>query len=224
MSRIALMQPYLLPYAGYFRLMRGVDAFVVGDSVQFVRNGWVHRNRLTDDLGRPAWLTLPIARAPVGTRIGDLGFAPGADTLLPKSMNRFAACRAPPPHTADIVARLAAPEPSPMALIVDLLRAVGERLGPLPPFVTLSSLGLPDDLRGQDVVLAAVERLGAREYVNAPGGRALYDAAAFRARGRRLLFLEPYEGDHASILQRLHDGGPDAIRREIEANMRVADA
>lgn len=46
MKRIALMQPYFLPYVGYFSLMHAVDNFVIFDIPQFPRKGWVHRNRL----------------------------------------------------------------------------------------------------------------------------------------------------------------------------------
>jgi hypothetical protein len=40
------MQPYFVPYAGYFRLFAASDLFVIYDCVQFPRRGWVHRNRL----------------------------------------------------------------------------------------------------------------------------------------------------------------------------------
>jgi hypothetical protein len=43
---IAVMQPYFIPYAGYFRLFAASDLFVIYDCVQFPRRGWVQRNRL----------------------------------------------------------------------------------------------------------------------------------------------------------------------------------
>jgi hypothetical protein len=51
MARIAIMQSYFLPYAGYFRLMYDIDAFVMVNSTRFPRRGWGHRNRLREDLG-----------------------------------------------------------------------------------------------------------------------------------------------------------------------------
>ena len=45
---VAIMQPYFIPYAGYFRLFTGADLFVVCDDVQFPRRGWLHRNKLID--------------------------------------------------------------------------------------------------------------------------------------------------------------------------------
>lgn len=43
--RVALMQPYFLPYLGYFQLIAAVDCFVIYDNVQFIKNGWIERNR-----------------------------------------------------------------------------------------------------------------------------------------------------------------------------------
>jgi hypothetical protein len=45
MATVAVMQPYFMPYAGYFRLFCAADVFVMFDCVQFRRRGWVHRNR-----------------------------------------------------------------------------------------------------------------------------------------------------------------------------------
>jgi hypothetical protein len=52
-STVAIMQPYFIPYAGYFRLFAATDLFVIYDCVQFARRGWVHRNRLPDGAGAP---------------------------------------------------------------------------------------------------------------------------------------------------------------------------
>ncbi|WP_377178289.1 WbqC family protein [Rubritalea tangerina] len=40
------MQPYFLPYIGYFQLIQAVDVFVVYDDIEFTKRGWIHRNRL----------------------------------------------------------------------------------------------------------------------------------------------------------------------------------
>ena len=79
-STIAIMQPYFIPYAGYFRLFAASDLFVIYDCVQFPRQGWVHRNRLVDTSGKERWLTLPLAKAPQQVLIRDLRFAPNAES------------------------------------------------------------------------------------------------------------------------------------------------
>ena len=44
--KIAIMQPYFFPYIGYFQLIKDVDLFVFYDDVNFIKGGWINRNRL----------------------------------------------------------------------------------------------------------------------------------------------------------------------------------
>jgi WbqC-like protein family. len=44
--KLAIMQPYFFPYIGYFQLIRAVDKFVFYDDVNFIKNGWINRNRI----------------------------------------------------------------------------------------------------------------------------------------------------------------------------------
>ena len=80
MTTVAVMQPYFLPYAGYFRLFAEADLVCLFDCVQFPRRGWVHRNQLPGYTGAAKWLTLPLAKRPMAIRIDDLAFAPSAET------------------------------------------------------------------------------------------------------------------------------------------------
>src|SRR6476620_3783147 len=57
--RVAIMQPYLFPYLGYFQLIAAADTFVVYDDVAFIRRGWINRNRLNVD-GSATYFTVPI--------------------------------------------------------------------------------------------------------------------------------------------------------------------
>src|SRR5438874_2141062 len=75
---VAIMQPYFIPYAGYFRLFAASNLFVIYDCVQFPRQGWVHRNQLADHSGMRRWLTLPLEKAAQNVLIRDLRFAPNA--------------------------------------------------------------------------------------------------------------------------------------------------
>lgn len=44
--RVGIMQPYFMPYIGYFSLIKHTDLFVLFDTVQFIRHGWIERNRI----------------------------------------------------------------------------------------------------------------------------------------------------------------------------------
>ncbi len=86
---VAIMQPYFIPYAGYFRLFAASDLFVIYDCVQFPRRGWVHRNKMPGADGRECWLTLPLAKMPRDVRIRDLSFSADAAAILRERMRRI---------------------------------------------------------------------------------------------------------------------------------------
>ena len=44
--KLGIMQPYFFPYIGYFSLIKHTDFWVVFDTPQFMRHGWVERNRI----------------------------------------------------------------------------------------------------------------------------------------------------------------------------------
>lgn len=44
--KIAIMQPYLFPYVGYFQLINAVDTFVIYDDVNYINKGWINRNNI----------------------------------------------------------------------------------------------------------------------------------------------------------------------------------
>jgi len=217
--RIAVMQPYFLPYAGYFRLMSGVDAFVVYDTVQFPRGGWVHRNRLLRHDGRPAWLTLPLASAPLHTRIHDLAFHERAHEFWRERVGPFHACVAPRGDAVALAAEIGELPGSPVDLICRTLRCAARLLGFDVPFVMASSLAIPGPRDRLDSLVSICRELGATEYVNAPGGRSLYAVGDFARHGIALQFLPDYRGPEGSILQRLQDESAGALRREIDANL-----
>lgn len=44
--KLGIMQPYFMPYIGYWQLMNAVDQYVVYDDVNFIKGGWINRNRI----------------------------------------------------------------------------------------------------------------------------------------------------------------------------------
>src|ERR1700739_884476 len=86
---VAIMQPFFLPYGGYFRLFAASDLFVIYDCVQFPRRGWVHRNKLVDAQGLDRWVTLSLDRAPRHVLIRELRFPRDASELLAARLRPF---------------------------------------------------------------------------------------------------------------------------------------
>jgi len=209
------MQPYFVPYAGYFRLLAATDLFVVYDCVQFPRRGWVHRNRLLDANGALQWLTLPLARADVDTAIAELRFRDDAQADVDAQMRRFPALASPAGQASSWHDVLRDFSGTPVDYLERTLGLACAQLGLPCRTVRSSSLALGPLLRGQDRILAIAEAFGAHVYLNAPGGTALYSTADFAARGIELRFLPAWQGDVASVLQRLLTEPPERVGDEI---------
>jgi hypothetical protein len=215
-KRVAVMQPYFYPYAGYFRLFAAADELVLYDCVQFPRRGRVHRCRVPAPNGGERWLTLPLRRQPRETAIHDLGFADGAREELDRRLARLpwiAVARGP---QADRVrAHLEGPLDDVVGFLETGLRLVRDLLGFHTVLGRSSQLGLDPALRGQERVLAVCEAVGATTYLNPPGGRHLYSPEAFSARGIRLDFLPEYRGRLFHLLPALLAVPADEIRADV---------
>lgn len=53
--KVAIMQPYFFPYLGYFSLIHSSDLWVFFDDIQFIRHGWIDRNRILDSNNNPIY-------------------------------------------------------------------------------------------------------------------------------------------------------------------------
>jgi WbqC-like protein family len=211
------MQPYFIPYAGYFRLLTQSDLFVIYDCVQFPRRGWVHRNRLFDANGEEKWLTLPLLKAPQDVFIQDLRFPVDASPTLAERLRPFPLPAYDPELRSAMMDVLLATHGTVVDYIARVLRFVADHLGLSWSAIRSSSLQVPESFRGQDRIIEIVRRLGSHQYVNAPGGRALYDPEAFAEAGIVLDFLPPYPGPNASILTRILTERPEALALDIRA-------
>lgn len=198
--RVAVMQPYFYPYMGYFRLIAAVDIFVLFDCVQFPRRGRVHRSEVPDGRGGTCWLTLPLAPSARDRTIEAMCFPPDAERLFAGRRRGLAWLSGLPDP---VVAALNGPFDRPIDYLERNLRAVAAYLQLPTRFARSSALRLDPDLRKGARVRAAACALGATHYLNAPGGRGLYDPESFQAEGLKLEFLAPYQGPYLHMLHAL---------------------
>ena len=61
-TKTAVMQPYFMPYIGYFQLICAVDTFVVLDDVNFIMKGWINRNNILLN-GEKHLFTIPLEKS-----------------------------------------------------------------------------------------------------------------------------------------------------------------
>lgn len=59
---LGIMQPYFFPYLGYYQLLAACDRLVIYDNCQYIKQGWVNRNRLLKNNGEVTYITVPLKR------------------------------------------------------------------------------------------------------------------------------------------------------------------
>eukprot|EP01137_Pigoraptor_chileana_P027579 Opistho-2@10370 len=69
--KVAIMQPYIFPYIGYFQLIKSVDVFVVYDDVNYIKKGWINRNTILVN-GKGFLFTLPLKNASQNRHINQI--------------------------------------------------------------------------------------------------------------------------------------------------------
>jgi hypothetical protein len=70
--KLAIMQPYFFPYVGYYSLIKNTDKFIIFDSVQFIRHGWIERNRILKPNEGWQYIQVPLVKHKREVLIGEL--------------------------------------------------------------------------------------------------------------------------------------------------------
>lgn len=192
--RVAIMQPYLFPYIGYFHLIHASALFVFYDDVQFIKGGWINRNRILSQ-GGDLLFTVPLASASISRPINDT--APAADPRWKnKFYKRLKQSYAKAPFFAKVVDPVMGVFSKEYGSISDMaIESIVSVFAYLhAPFAyTRSSICSPETkgLEKSDRLIEITRSLGHRHYVNPTGtGKNLYSKPYFLERGVVLSFVE----------------------------------
>jgi hypothetical protein len=191
--KLAIMQPYLFPYLGYFQLIAAVDKFVLYDDVAFIKQGWLNRNQILLH-GQPHLFSVPLKGASSNKTIRDTGVSVHEySRWKDKFLKTVALAYARAPHyeaTRALLSRVIEAEPGSIGELARRgIREVCSTLE-LPTRIEPSSkIYANNHLHAQARVLDICRRERATLYINASGGRELYDSATFASHGIDLRFL-----------------------------------
>ena len=194
--KVAIMQPYFLPYVGYFQLIAAVDLFVVYDRIKYTKKGWINRNRFLQN-GTDAMFSLPLKKGSDSLDVIERELASDFDRS--RLLAQLAGAYRRAPHFASTYALLERivhhPDNNLFGYVHHSLSALVAHLGIDTEFRTSSSLPFDNSLKAQEKVLAICDAVGADHYINPIGGTELYDKSDFGARGIELQFLKarPFE-------------------------------
>ena len=189
------MQPYLFPYIGYFQLINAVDTFIIYDDVNYIKQGWINRNRILLK-GKEHLFTLSLSKASPNKFINKTEIFDGPDNksgLL--ELIRQAYLKAPYfKNIMPLIEQVVKNEEINLGKYLDYsIRTIAGHLG-IDTDIKLSSQTEKNmSLKGQNKLIDIAKSLGADELVNPIGGLKLYDRADFREKSISLYFLKTKE-------------------------------
>lgn len=188
--KVAIMQPYLFPYIGYFQLIAAVDVFVLYDNIKYTKKGWINRNRLLQN-GADVTFSIPLKNAPDHLNVCERELADSFDTN--KLLRQFEGAyrRAPQfqPTLALLETVLRHEERNLFDFLHHALLHTCQHLEISTEIRVSSSLPIDHSLKAQDKVLALCAATGASAYINAIGGQELYAKPDFARHNISLQFL-----------------------------------
>ena len=201
--KVGIMQPYFMPYIGYFSLIKHTDKFILFDTVQFIRHGWIERNRILKQNGGWQYIQVPIIKKEGrDTLIKDV-LINNEENWKAKILAQLQHYKKIAPYYFKTVQLLNDIFSFEYEDIVSLnrtsLQMVCEYLGINREIEVFSKMNLeikpaeaPDEWALN--ICSAIE--GADEYWNPPGGMSFFDRTKYQKAGINLKFqsidIEPY--------------------------------
>lgn len=192
-KKVAIMQPYLFPYLGYFQLVHAADYFVFYDDVAFIRRGWINRNRMLCN-GRDQLFTVPVIKSSLESEIKNVSCEITKiwrDKFFKNIEYNYKKC----PHFSDVMAVIEDVMGLGVQPISELaessIKSVCQYLGIEKRFLN-SSVFSPETkgINRTDRLCIITKKLGLSQYLNSSGGKTLYTKEEFKRQGVKLYFIE----------------------------------
>lgn len=190
--KVGIMQPYFLPYIGYWQLLNAVDKYIIYDDVNFIKKGWINRNRILMN-GQATLFNIQMKGASQNKKINEIEISQEnvwRNKLL-KSIE-LSYKKAPFYEVIfPIIKTIINFEEKNLAKYIEnSIRVICEYLDINTKLIISSDLKKDNILKGEDKIINICNILGATEYYNAIGGRELYNYDTFKKNDIKLKFLK----------------------------------
>lgn len=191
--KTGIMQPYFLPYIGYWQLLNAVDKFVVYDNIQFTNKSWIRRNRILENT-KDSLFTIPLKSDSDYLDIRDRFIS---DQYFNKDSGKFIrkikdAYRKAPyfDEAMPVIEKcFLYQEKNLFTFIFNSIKIISEYLGINTEIIVSSHIEMDHSLKSQKRVLEICRKLSTAVYINPIGGLELYDSESFKSNGIDLKFI-----------------------------------
>lgn len=190
--KIAIMQPYFFPYFGYFQLINAVDTFVIYDDVNYIKKGWINRNTILVN-GQSFLFSIALKEMSQNKLINQIeidnysNWNKNLVKTISLSYRQAPYFKTIFPLLEDIILH---DEKNLAKFITYSLKKVCHYLKIETTITISSSINKDITLKGTDKIIELCKKLGATNYVNASGGKELYDKEVFAKQQIELHFIE----------------------------------
>lgn len=186
---VGIMQPYLFPYIGYFQLMKAVDTFVIYDDVNFIKQGWINRNRILIN-GSDFMFNIMLKGSSSFKKINEIDVGGNNQKLITtiEQSYRKAPCFS---EAYPVISNIFLNKETNLAkYLSNSISAITEYLGIQVSILISSEIKKDASLKGDDKVINICKQLKATNYINAIGGQELYSKEKFSENGLILNFIK----------------------------------
>jgi hypothetical protein len=191
----AIMQPYFLPYIGYWQLINCVDEFILYDNIEYTKKGWINRNRYLSN-NNDKLFSIPLKKSSDFELVENKFLVDDHLKSTSKLLRQIESSYKKAPYfkeNYELIKSIFLFENdnlfeyiyNSIALIIDFLEIETRIIRSS----TLSN-NLPE-YKGRDKVIHLLNKIDSNIYINSIGGQNLYNKERFAADGVELNFLKP---------------------------------
>lgn len=225
------MQPYFFPYLGYFSLIKHSGRFILFDVVQFIRHGWIERNRILKPGEGWQYIQVPLVKHSRETTIKEVKIREN-DPWQDRIFRQVEHYRKRAPFYKEVISFLqnafSYKTDGMTDLNAHLLAETCQYIG-IPFHREIFSemhLAIEEVTAADEWALNICKALAADTYINPPGGIEIFDRSKYAQAGIALQFLKinlrPYDQgresfqEGLSILDVMMFNTPQEIRNMLD--------
>lgn len=190
--KLAIKQPYFLPYIGYWQVIKSVDLFVIYDNIQYTKKGWINRNKMLMN-SSDFLFSIPIKKDSDYKDIVAREVSAMFDRK--KNLSQIRTSYSKAPHFTKVYPTLESifnyNETNLFLCIYNSIKVLCDYLGISTKLIVSSQLNIDHTvLRKQEKVLGICNFLNADTYYDSVGAQELYSKDVFLDKGIELKFLK----------------------------------
>jgi hypothetical protein len=189
---ITMHQPNYLPWIGLFSKIIQVDCFVIMDNFQYTKEGMTHRNKIRTNTGS-GYLTIPISKDFWKTKIKDVELPHDQkwkEVHWQTIYRNYVRAEFFRPHRAFFENVYHKEFQYLWQLNIEIIQYLLKSFEINVEIIKASSLDIDNDLKHTDMIIAVLEKLGAKTYLSGPSGRNYMEVEKMQKNSFNFKFLK----------------------------------